>query len=297
MQDLTRKLSRYAFIGIAIYTFSFISCQKKKSENENILAKDTVEVNPTNKIYPTEEELKDREIVDFAELKSGKVMIAFTFGQSNASNHGSDKYTPHGKVYNFYRGKLYKAKDPLIGCDGKGGSVWGILGDMLIDSNKYDKIVIVPVAIGSTLASDWAKGFCADQVTRVLDELNTCNLQITHIFWHQGESDNIFNTTTSKYKSSLAEILNHFRSRGIHAPFFVSIASYFPSETSSPYGIDINIQKAQIQFIKSNNNVFWGPNTDKLIYAIHRHDATHFSAYGMTEYAKLWYKAILDKKE
>src|SRR5215203_6355453 len=73
------------------------------------------------------------EEVNISELKSDEyTMIALTFGQSNAANRGQKKYTCHNKkVLVFNDGKLYRARDPLPGATGPGGSVWSLLGDML----------------------------------------------------------------------------------------------------------------------------------------------------------------------
>src|ERR1051325_5350689 len=43
-----------------------------------------------------------------------RMMVALVFGQSNSSNSGeTPKAAATGAVYNYYRGQLYRAEDPL----------------------------------------------------------------------------------------------------------------------------------------------------------------------------------------
>lgn len=66
--------------------------------------------------------------VAMSEIKSGKgVLIALTLGQSNAANSGESLYFPHHQLLDYGYGNLYKANDPLVGCGGQGGSVWGYI--------------------------------------------------------------------------------------------------------------------------------------------------------------------------
>src|SRR5215203_2706710 len=239
------------------------------------------------------------EEVSISELRSDKrTMIALTFGQSNAANRGQKKYTCHNKnvlVYND--GKLYRAKDPLRGATGPGGSVWSVLGDMLIDSGLYKKVIIIPIAVGNTAIDCWVHGDCYLKLKKTLVDLDSAKVQLTHAFWHQGESDNLNNTTGKVYKNDLGILLKTLRDHHQQAPFYVSIASYHNEAVAKPLGVDSIIRNAQIEFIKENKGVFAGPDTDELIYAIDRYDAVHFSEYGMKQFALRWLNAIKEKKE
>ncbi len=239
------------------------------------------------------------EEVSITELKSDKhTMIALTFGQSNAGNRGQKRYTSHHKnvlVYND--GKLYRAKDPLPGATGPGGSVWSILGDMLIDSGLFKKVIFIPIAIGNTAINCWARGECYDKLNKTLRHLDSAKIKLTHIFWHQGESDNLNNTSRQQYKNDLAVLLKTFRDHNQKAGFYVSIASYHNEAITKPLGVDTVIRHAQEEFIKENKEVLKGPDTDVLIYAIHRWDAVHFSEYGMKQFAASWLRAIRKQEE
>ncbi len=237
--------------------------------------------------------------VSLFNLKSDdKTMIALTFGQSNAANYGKNPYTPHNAfVYNFHKGKLYTAKDPLLGATGKGGSVWTRLGDKLIDSGLYNKVIFIPIAVDGTTIERWVRGgYCFERLEQTLKILDSLNIRLTHIFWHQGESDNVYNTTKEKYKVHLGAILQTLR-KYQSAKFYVSIASYHSVPIAKPLGVDYAIREAQKEFINENKGVLVGPDTDTLIHAIHRYDSVHFSDFGMTAFAQLWFNAILNKKE
>ena len=231
--------------------------------------------------------------------QDGKTMIALTFGQSNAGNYGQHPYTPHNAaVYNYYKGQLYTAKDPLFGATRStgGGSVWSRLGDMLIDSGLYSKVIIIPIAVGGSAIERWVNGDCFDKLQQTLNYLDSQHIRLTHIFWHQGETNNIENTSTAKYKEQLGMILQTLRKRQ-PADLYICRASFYPGSTTKPLGVDSAIRKAQNEFISENKGVLEGPDTDTLIYAIHRYDSVHFSDFGLNAFAQLWLKAIVNRNE
>lgn len=236
--------------------------------------------------------------VSLTNLKSNsKTMVALVFGQSNAANNGKVPYTPHNtSVLNYYDGKLYVAKDPLFGNTSIGGSVWTHLGDMLIDRGLYDKVIFIPIAIGGSAIERWVSGDGSQKLQKTLQQLADQHIQVTHILWHQGETDNLLNTPTAKYKDQLATILENVR-KTQPADFYVSLASYHPGAITKPLGVDTVIRDGQKEFINENKGVFLGPDTDTLIYAIHRYDSVHFSDFGMKAYAELWFQALKEKKE
>jgi hypothetical protein len=94
-----------------------------------------------------------------AAIRSKKrVMVALVFGQSGAANAGETPRIATRDVYNFYKGKLYRAQDPLLGATGNGGSVWTRLGDKLIERQFYDAVVFVPIAVAGSTISRWRPG-------------------------------------------------------------------------------------------------------------------------------------------
>ena len=113
--------------------------------------------------------------------------------------------------------------------------------------------------------------------------------------WHQGESDNVHNTTSPSYITDFKTIRSAFRDNGINAPLFVAIATYHPNENSiknKQMGCDTIIQNAQRKIIAQFPDVYPGPNTDLLDKCCDRHDGVHFSVTGLDKHAGLWRKAI-----
>jgi hypothetical protein len=216
-------------------------------------------------------------------------MIALTFGQSNSANSAETLYTPHNPILNYAKGKLYVAKDPMLGASGLGGSVWGILGDRLVDSGLFKKVVFIPIGIGSTTISCWADSSCNEKLIATLKALQKNKIVLTHILWHQGEEDG--NTTKAEYKKSLGKIVATIRSYGQQAPFYCSLASY------NTKGVHLQILEAQKEFIDQTRNVLIGSRTDAISDPGDRFQQVHFSAQGMRKYADSWYKAIKNSVE
>jgi len=225
-------------------------------------------------------------------VKSDKVMIFLAFGQSNAGNYGNGSYVSKNEVYNYYKGKLYHAKEPLLGPDGGGSSVWTRVGDMLIDSGLYKKVIIVPCAIGGTSVKCWSEGECKEKLLSTLEYLQKDNIKLTHIFWDQGETDNVDNTTTAEYKMRLKSVIKTIRDRKFNAPFFISISSYFPYNNNNLNGIDKDITNAQNELIAEGPDIKRGPNTDSLNLAYYRADAVHFTEKGLDQLALKWFESI-----
>lgn len=244
-------------------------------------------------ILPVNAQNSGRTEVSLDSIKGS--MVLFTFGQSNSANYGQIRYLykAHNAVYNYNNGHLYQAQDPLVGATGRGASVWGRVGDLLIDEHIARKVTIIPIGIGGVRVDEWAKGGKHHALLeQTLDDLVKRGIKIDYICWHQGESDNIANTPTETYIKSFLTIREAFRSRGIEAPFIVAVASYHPDCLAEDHGISKDIRNAQIKLAKDYDDIFRGPDTDKLNQLYMRADGIHFSYLGQQLHAKLWVKAI-----
>lgn len=228
-------------------------------------------------------------------LNHDSTMICFVIGQSNAADYGKGLYVPrNNEIYNYYKGDLFKAKEPLLGADGSGSSVWTRVADNLIDSGYYKRIIIIPCAIGSTSVKCWAEGKCKKKLIQTLDYIKKDNMKISHIFWDQGETDNVDKTTKESYVQNLTNVINTFRSYNINAPFYVSITSYVPFENTYPFGINDQITNAQHEVIKIIKNVKEGPNTDSINLGYYRYQDLHFTEKGLDLLAKKWIDKIIE---
>lgn len=220
-------------------------------------------------------------------VRSKRTMVALVFGQSNAANSGETRYRPRQSVYNFYRGKLYLARDPLLGATGRGGSVWTRLGDKLIDRMAYESVVFVPLGVGATSITRWTVGGdLHEKVLRAVREVKGKGLTITHLLWHQGESD-VGRTSTQAYKRMFQDMVLSIREQGVDAPVYVSLATR--CHTQKP---DETIRRAQRELVSSPRRIYAGPDTDTLGLR-YRYDRCHFSAEGLERFAELWLEALV----
>src|SRR5262245_16246844 len=98
---------------------------------------------------------------------------------------------------------MYAAADPLLGTGmafpGGGFSPGGVslrLADLLVSNSKFDRVIIVPVAIGGTSVAMWATGgVLSNCITAAMARLASRGIvpgmtNVTFAFvWGQGESD------------------------------------------------------------------------------------------------------------
>ncbi|MCS7057253.1 MAG: sialate O-acetylesterase [Thermoflexales bacterium] len=216
-----------------------------------------------------------------------RVMVALVFGQSNAGNWGESRRVAGPRVFNFFRGRYERARDPLPGANGNGGSVWTRLGDKLIAAKLYDRVVFVPASIGATEIAQWAPGGALHKdLLRNVREAQKARLVFTHLLWHQGESDAVLGTSAEDYQRRFRAMLAAIRALGVDAPAFVAVATrcgqYLPNET---------IRAAQIGLADPESGIFLGPDTDQL-GPEYRHDGCHFSDLGLEVHAEMWLQVI-----
>lgn len=216
-----------------------------------------------------------------------RVMVALVFGQSNAGNWGESQRVAGPRVFNFFRGRYERARDPLPGANGNGGSVWTRLGDKLIATKLYDRVVFVPASIGATEIAQWAPGgILHKDLLRNVREARQARLVFTHLLWHQGESDAVLGTSAEDYQRRFLDMLEAIRALGVDAPAFVAIATrcgqYPPNET---------IRAAQIGLADPKLGIFLGPDTDQL-GPEYRYDGCHFSDLGLEAHAEMWLQVI-----
>lgn len=239
-------------------------------------------------------DISDRIAAPIGLIRSDSTAVLLTIGQSNAASCGQGEYICRNKVYEFYNERLFISHEPLLGDIGNGGcSVWTRVADMLIDSGHYRRVILISAAIGGTPIKCWDQGPCAVKLKTTLEMISRSGLRPTHVIWHQGESDNLENTSKVKYKSSLGAVVNQIRNAGIAAPFFVCVASYHPFTIGNKKdGLDINIRQAQLEFINETPGVKPGPDTDQLKLASDRYDGVHFSITGLDKFASGLYQSL-----
>ncbi|MGQ0810068.1 MAG: sialate O-acetylesterase [Nitrospiraceae bacterium] len=274
-----RELARYliSFLIGAFFAFLFLDGYHRFREWQV----QNTRPSPQAEIPPTRTE------VSLATVKTSGVMVALAFGQSNSANGGETPKLAGQRVFNFYKGKLYRAQDPLLGADGTGGSIWTRLGDHLIERKLHENVVFVTIGVdGSEIARWRPSGDLHANLLGTIRELQRNGLSPTHLLWHQGESDAGLRTSKAAYKQMFLEMASSIKQEGVTAPIYVSIATRCKKQR--PESI---IQEAQAELVDIPKGIYPGPNTDTLGLG-YRYDGCHFSDEGLEQAALLWLEAL-----
>lgn len=216
---------------------------------------------------------------------TGRVKVLVMLGQSNIANSGQGgTYSPSNPTkilnLNIWDGGLYRAADPLLGCDGPYSAMGTQLADTLVTDNYADYVVLVPAAIGSTRISQWASGgICNHRIGVAFRRTAAIGLTTTHVLWQQGESDKSYGTSQASYASKLSSIISEIQGFTA-APIFVAQASWIAGAASS------SIASAQAASW-NGTTVIQGANTDSLDNS-YRTAQVDFTYAGMTAVAALW---------
>ena len=220
--------------------------------------------------------------------------VILTFGQSNAANSCEERYAPRAAVhvFNMFDMKFYRAIDPIPGASDDGGSVWGRLGDRLIDAGFARSVLFVPIAFGATYVEDWAPGGqCYHRLMFALHRLKRAGIALDMLCWHQGEANaNHTPMTADEYHDCFRTMLRGVREAGVEAPVYVALATLC-EHAPHPFQNSAQIRLGQKKLVSIRDRVLPGPDTDR-IGIEHRHDGCHFAASGQELAAQAWFRAI-----
>lgn len=211
-------------------------------------------------------------------------------GQSNGANHAiGGLYIPTNSSeignLNFLDGGMYQGQDPALGASGTGGSWLFRFADSLISEEVYDRVVIVPIAVGGSSINDWLPaGILGRHLAVAYRRCAALSLSVTAVLWQQGESDHGMASAT--YQSNLQSVIETAREAGIAAPFLVGKSTY------NAGNVDNDI-RAACTAIVDGVGIFAGADTDALTGESYRAgDLTHFNAAGAAAAASLWAGAV-----
>ncbi len=92
--------------------------------------------------------------------QDARTAVVLAIGQSNIANETEPPQdaSVHPNVFNFYQGRCVGAASPLLGASGTGGEWLTLLGDALIRSGRYDRVVLIPAAVGGQRIARFADG-------------------------------------------------------------------------------------------------------------------------------------------
>jgi Carbohydrate esterase, sialic acid-specific acetylesterase len=225
----------------------------------------------------------------FLQDAGGAVILGL--GQSNIANEcdPSALYEPKGNVFNFnfFDGKCYVAKDPLLGASIDGSNVLTRLGDLLVERGNYQNVMLVPIAHGGTFVSEWAPGGrMFPRLQWTLDRLREQQIKITHIAWQQGEAEaSEPNPNPTEWMRQFNAMAGAIRAAGTDAPIYVAQCTVCCSDPNE------QIRTAQRQVVNLAARILSGPDID-LIGRDERYDGCHLSAAGLRHAAELWYQTL-----
>lgn len=218
--------------------------------------------------------------------------VILALGQSNIANEVEPAETPqpHHDVLNFFDGQCTAAESPLLGATGFGGEWLSELGDRLIRSGRYKRVIIAPGAVGGQPIARFANGDLAEMITRTALSL-TSHYHVTHVIWHQGESDAIANTDPQLYRDMFLQIVDQLRRQGVDAPIFVSTTTLCPGAGQSKDGNPIHATQKMLP--DRDLGIFAGVDTDAFDPGVSRFDGCHLSRQAQTWTADAEAQAIL----
>jgi hypothetical protein len=216
-----------------------------------------------------------------------RTLVAFTFGQSNAANSGSDRYEERNRrVFAYFDGRYAIAEDPLLGATGMKGSVWGRAANRLVTAGTFDSAILLAAAVGSTVVRDWTtSGRLNGMLEARLAEAHAAGLTVTHFLWHQGESDNN-DEGVATYDAAMRPIIALTKRYFPRSKFFVAQATIC-MRSPPPNAALRKIQRDLARI----PGVYVGPDTDEIGFD-GRFDDCHLNGKGLDRVADGWAAAI-----
>jgi carbohydrate esterase-like sialic acid-specific acetylesterase len=218
--------------------------------------------------------------------QTSRTAVLFIAGQSNAANSAAQRHTTRypDRVLNFMSGRCYVASSPLLGATGFAGESWTLLADQLIDAQAFDRVILAPVAVGASNIGQWAQGGALNTSMIPLVQDLATHYRVTHVLWHQGESDFALKTDPARYKEQFLSFVGTLRANAIDAPVFVSTAT----RCLTGWAEANPIRKAQQELASTGPGFAPGVDTDKLLSAQDRFDDCHMADSGEMKTAKAW---------
>lgn len=122
-----------------------------------------------------------------------------------------------------------------MGATGLEGEYITLMGDKIFKKRNPSSVILVNKSIGGSTIREWSsEGQLNSDLKSRLSALNQ-NYRITHIIWHQGESDFTSGTTLSEYLKSFKELKSVLNHANVTAPVFIvvsTICGYNPNWTA-----------------------------------------------------------------
>jgi len=233
-----------------------------------------------------------RKRVDHRQFRADpRLAVILAMGASNIANEGDPNgiFVPKRGVYNFnfFDGRCYAARDPLLGATLGGSNLLTRLADMLVQGEIYERVLLVPIAYGGTYAVEWApNGRMHPRLRRAIKMLRRRNIAMTHALWQEGEAEAAMPAPDPKmWVKQFHAVVDTVRSETSDTFIYVAQCTICRSQPNEV------IRVAQRSVVDTAKRIFAGPDLDA-IGIENRWDGCHFSVRGLEQAASLWFAAM-----
>lgn len=224
-----------------------------------------------------------------------KTLVVIAAGQSLNINISPTTYTTVNttkiRQLNIYDGALYRMGGKVLGSTDAsfltgygGGNLSAYYADGLINSGRWNNVIIANVSVGSSSVSDWATGLLRDRICQVMGRLArrgitpaTSGVSFA-IDWAQGESDTA--TSQAAYTAALNAIYSNAVSCGFSGKMFVALETAPSDTTSGTYLAQMAWPNGSDRFQGRNINSLTG--TNRMLDGVHLSDLGNSNASVLT---------------
>jgi hypothetical protein len=237
-----------------------------------------------------------RERVDHRQFRTDpRLAVILALGASNIANEGDPNglFVPEHGVFNFnfFDGRCYAARDPLLGATLERSNPLTRLADLLVRRGIYDRVLLVPIAHGGTYAAEWSPaGRMHPRLRRALKMLRRRKIAVTHALWQEGEAEaGTPGSDPKAWVTHVQAVAGTIRAATPESAFYVAqctVCRNAPNEL---------IRAAQRAAADPARRIFAGPDLD-VIGIEDRWDQCHFSVRGLERAAELWFAALTRAK-
>jgi hypothetical protein len=208
------------------------------------------------------------------------------FGQSQAANFGEPDALATDSVWALYNGRVHRSGGVMPGVEGTGMSVWPRLATRL--EHYFGKpVVVLPIAVGATLAEDWLpSAYLGRRLREIIESAVHSDMEPSAALLMLGEADAAKGTSHHVFARHLREVAEQIGRIG-RGPVLVV------ARETRCYDVPATdaIRNAQ-RFIVNNTSVLAGPDLDQLGPGF-RWDGCHFNSMGLDSVSSLWMRTLL----
>lgn len=252
---------------------------------------ESIESYNQNKIYKEQYFGRIADVENYTEANikvTSKLGVYITFGQSHAVNSGELQYDVNGNVFQFFFGEIFKYEDPALGGNGYGASVWGRVGDKLIESEVHDNVIFANAGYGGLKIDELTSGVHYNYLKNTYDQMIKEYGKVDAILFHQGFSDNLNNTDSELYYDLLEQFITNLKDDEVNCSVVIALSS-----ACYDLNQNIDIVSAQKKLIENFQNIYQGPNSDSLYEPRYRlKDRCHFSSLGQEMLSSEWVNSL-----